>query len=375
MRAGVPAISDGTLVIRGARIEAVGPSSLVKPPEGASRIDCRGGTLLPAFWNSHVHFLEGKWTDAKDLPADRLSGQLEAMLSRYGFAHVVDTGSDLGNTLALRDRIRSGKVSGPDIIASGMPFVAPGGAPFYAAGLKFPELRDPREARRAVRQAARSGAKAIKLMTVSLTREQPFPSMPLPTVAAAAQEAHRAGLKLLVHPTNRLGVELAVDGGADILLHTAPIDGPWEPEFAQKIVRAGVALVPTLKLWEFEAAKENDPALAGKLAGVARQQLAEFRRAGGLVLFGTDVGYMTDYDPGDEYVQMAASGMSPDDILGALTASPARVFAHERQGQLARGYDADLVLVDDDPFRNIQAFTDVRLTYRAGQKIYERRSD
>ena len=185
--------------------------------------------------------------------------------------------------------------------------------------------------------AARRGAGAIKLRTVSLTREQPFPSIPLPTVAAAAEEAHRAGLKLLVHPTSRHGVELAVDGGADVLLHTAPIDGPWDAGFARKVVRAGVALVPTLKLWGFEAAKDNDASLAGKLARVAQQQLAEFRRAGGVVLFGTDVGYMTDYDPSDEYAQMAASGMSPDDILGALTVSPARVFGHRKQGQLARG--------------------------------------
>lgn len=60
---------------------------------------------MAGFQNSHVHFTEPKWEDAATLPASRLSADLARMLTRCGFATVVDTDSLLDNTLALRKRI------------------------------------------------------------------------------------------------------------------------------------------------------------------------------------------------------------------------------------------------------------------------------
>ncbi|WP_206185331.1 amidohydrolase family protein [Sphingosinicella sp. CPCC 101087] len=371
-----PAIEDGILVIRGARIEAVGSAREVEVPAAADRIDCAGGTLLPAFWNSHVHFMAPEWRNAGQLPADRLTAQLGEMLTGYGFAHVVDTGSDLSNTLALKRRIASGEVPGPSIISAGNAHVGANGTPYYITDAKLPELHGPAQARSVAAEAIRAGAGAVKLMSVSLTREQPFPSIPAETIRAAAEAAHAAGVQVLVHPTNRRGVELAIEGGADILLHTAPIGGPWDTTFAERIVRAGLSLVPTLKLWAYESAKENDPGRAQRFAEVSRQQVAAFRLAGGRILFGTDVGYMTDFDPTDEYVEMAAAGMSARDIIAALTDHPVQIFGSpERQGRLAAGHDADVVLLDGDPEKDVRAFSDVRATYRAGRRIYQRTSD
>lgn len=367
-----PAIDGGVLVIRGARIETVGPSGDVQVPSAAERIDCAGGTLLPGFWNSHVHFMGSGWQGAEGLPADRLTAQLGEMLTGFGFAHVVDTGSDLSNTLALDRRIASGEVLGPGIITAGSAYVGPSGTPFYISD-PLPELHSPDQTRRVVADAVQAGAGAVKLMSVSLTREQPFPSIPAATIRAAADAAHEAGVKVLVHPTNRQGVELALEGGADVLLHTAPIGGPWEATFAERLVRGGMALVPTLKLWRYELAKENDPQTAQHFAEVSQQQVAAFHTAGGRILFGTDVGYMTDFDPTEEYLQMAAAGMSVREIVAALTANPVETFgAPERQGRLAAGYDADVVLLGGDPEEDVKAFADVRMTYRAGQRIYDR---
>ena len=370
-----PLIDDGVVVIRGARIVAVGRAETVKVPAGAKRIACDGGTLLPGFWNSHVHFMAPEWLDAAHVPAARLSAQLGDMLTNRGFAHVVDTGSDLANTLAIKRRIDSGEVPGPGIITAGDALVGPNGTPFYITDAKLPELHGPAQARRIVATSIRAGAGAVKLMSVSLTREQPFPSIPEETIRAVADEAHRAGVKVLVHPTNRQGIELAVAGGADILLHTAPIGGPWEAAFAQRVAKAGLALVPTFQLWAFEAAKTDDRGQAQHFAEVSQQQVAAFRHAGGRILFGTDVGYMTEFDPAEEYRQMKAAGMSARDILASLTTNPVQTFgAPERQGRLAPGFDADLVLVDGDPAANVEAFAAIRMTFRAGQRIDVARS-
>ena len=371
--AGEAAITDGVLLVRGGKIEAVGGAGDVEVPSSAERVDCAGGTLAPGFWNSHVHFMGPVWEGAADAPADRLADGLEAMLTRYGVAHAVDTGSTLADTLALKRRIASGEIAGPTILSAGSAFVGPNGTPFYLPGVQLPELHGPEQARAMIAREIADGAEAIKLMSVSLTREQPFPFIPVETIRAVAEEAHRSGAKVLVHPTDRKGVELALDGGADVIVHTAPIGGPWEEAFAKRLAEAGIALVPTLKLWPYELAQANDPAMLERFVEVSQQQVAAFRAAGGRVLFGTDVGYMRDFDPAEEYVQMAAAGMSADDILAALTVNPVAVFGNpSAQGRLAPGYDADLVLLANDPASDVEAFADVRMTYRGGKRIYVR---
>jgi hypothetical protein len=75
--------------------------------------------ITAAFQNSHVHFTEPKWNDAGKLPAATLSQQLAEMFSRYGFTTVVDLGSFLENTVAIRKRIESGEVTGPKILTAG----------------------------------------------------------------------------------------------------------------------------------------------------------------------------------------------------------------------------------------------------------------
>lgn len=48
-------IEDGTVVVRGDRIVAVGPSATVAVPAGARRIDASGKTILPGYVDVHAH--------------------------------------------------------------------------------------------------------------------------------------------------------------------------------------------------------------------------------------------------------------------------------------------------------------------------------
>jgi imidazolonepropionase-like amidohydrolase len=366
-----PAVANGVLVMRGGRIEALGPAARVSAPADAERVDCAGGVLAAAFWNTHVHLLGPQWLKPGEQPAERLSGQFETMFSRHGFAHVVDTGSNLGDALVLARRTATGEVRGPGILTAGMPFIAPDGTPFYAEGLDFPELQSPAQARTAVGAAVDGGAAAIKVMAVSLKRSRPYPEMDPATLRAAVEEAHRRGVKVLAHPTDRRGVELSLETGVDVLVHTTPLGGPWDPALARRMAQAGLWLTPTLKLWPYET-RQAEAEVGRRMAETARQQVAAFRAAGGRVLFGTDVGYMTEDDPLDEYVAMAAAGMSSRDLLASLTTLPVAAYAPGRkQGRLAPGYDADLVLLARDPDQDVRNLASVRRTYRAGRLIYE----
>ena len=121
-------IRNGVILIDGAKIVAVGRRASVRVPRGISVIDCTGSTITAGFWNSHLHFLERKWTDAATLPASELKRQLQSMITQYGFTSVFDTWSMWENTRRLRDRIESGEIAGPRIRSTGQAMFPKGAA-------------------------------------------------------------------------------------------------------------------------------------------------------------------------------------------------------------------------------------------------------
>jgi len=134
-----------------------------------------------------------------------------------------------------------------------------------------------------------------------------------------------------------------------------------------------MALTPTLTLSEFESRKGNISArdLEEVMTRAARQ-LNVFFSVGGNVLFGTDVGYTDIFDTTEEFKWMSRAGMNYEQILASLTTTPARRFGYsEHTGIIAKGYDADLVVLKKDPVKDATAFANVRYTIREGMVIYD----
>jgi imidazolonepropionase-like amidohydrolase len=103
----------------------------------------------------------------------------------------------------------------------------------------------------------------------------------------------------------------------------------------------------------------------------AAQQLRAFSQAGGQVLFGTDVGYIDKFDTSEEFTWMSRAGMNYQQILASLTTNPAVRFGDSsHSGRIAKGMDADLVVLDGDPEKDVTTFSKVRLVVRSGQQIY-----
>jgi len=369
-------LPDAVVLIQQGLIAAVGTRASVPLPRGTEVLDCSGLTIVPGFWNSHVHFIERKWSDASAIPGPELSGQLRDMLTRYGFTSVFDTGSQWENTRRLRDRIESGEIPGPRIHSTGEPLFPKGGAPpghildvLGTMRIEFPEVADAAEARAAARKNLDAGADGIKLYAA--TWAPPVVVLPEGAIAAAVEEAHLRGKLAFAHPSNREGLLAAVRGRVDVLVHTAPAAGEWDEGVVAAMRTAGIALIPTLKLWRYELRHDRASA-RDRFTEAGIGQLRSWVAAGGAVLFGTDVGYMDDYDPSDEYALMAEAGMSRQQILASLTTSPAERFSESgRRGRIATGLAADLVVLGQDPARDIRALADVRYTIRDGRLIYE----
>jgi imidazolonepropionase-like amidohydrolase len=87
------------------------------------------------------------------------------------------------------------------------------------------------------------------------------------------------------------------------------------------------------------------------------QRLKAFSQAGGQVLFGTDVGCIEKFDTSEEFAWMSRAGMNFRQILASLTTNPATHFGYSsHSGRIAKGMDADLVILDGDPERDVTAF-------------------
>ena len=369
-------IADAVIVIREGRIAAVGPRASVRVAKDAQAIDCAGGFVTAGFWNSHVHIFTPGLLHAAGSGAGELSAQLDAMLNTWGFTSVFDIGSVLENTDALRRRIEGGEVRGPRILTVGEPLWTE--APVYVRGfleanhIEIAPVGTPDAAAARVRAQAGRGANGIKVFAGSMQGVGKVANMPVEMVRAAVAEAHRLHLPVFAHPQNSAGLEAAIDGGVDILAHTAPDSPPWTAEFVGRLKGAHMALIPTLTLFDFEARKggatdQERTQWLEKMTG----ELRAFAAGGGEVLFGTDVGYTDHFDTALEFTLMAKAGMSWQQILASLTTAPARRFGGAgRSGRIAAGQDADITVLKDDPAKDVTALSRVRLAMRGGSTIY-----
>ena len=92
-----------------------------------------------------------------------------------------------------------------------------------------------------------------------------------------------------------------------MISHTTPQSGPWDAATIAAMRQANVALIPTLKLWLYEFRHER-ASLQSRFVDTAVGQLQAWNKAGGIVLFGTDVGYMSEYDTAAEFGLMSRAG-------------------------------------------------------------------
>jgi imidazolonepropionase-like amidohydrolase len=371
-----PPIENGSILVRDGQILSVGTASAIKIPSGATIINGKGLVVTAGFWNSHVHIFTPRLLRARDSTAAELNEEMDKMFNHWGFTTVFDLASVLDNTLALRRRIKNNELRGPRILTVGEPVWKI--EPVYVRDflrenqIHIPDTGTPDQAISLVRDHAAKGADGIKLFTGSLQDGGKVAVLPLPLAKAAVEEAHRYGMPAFAHPQNLKGVEVALDSGVDVLAHTVPDSPPWTQEFVARLKSANLALIPTLTLFDFEARRSQGIGQQRE-AWVSRMvaELGSYSRAGGEILFGTDVGYTDHFDTTLEFTLMSRAGMTFRQILASLTTAPAKRFGFSgRSGRIAKGMDADLVILDADPAQEVTAFSKVHYTIRSGNVIY-----
>ena len=324
-----------TVAVAAGRVAAVGPAGSVEVPAGARVVDGTGLTVLPGLIDAHVH----------------LDFYPPAAVLRGGVTTVRDLGWPAGRLAALRELAGRPGAASPHLLAAGQIITVPGGYPTRAAWAPAGTARPvtgAAEAAEAVAELAAAGAAVIK---VALD-DRVGPTLPEPLLAAVVAAARAAGLGVTAHVAGPAEVAKALDAGVAELAHW-PLGDRHLPRRLVDRLAAAVTVVPTLHV-------EPSPA---RLAGVR-----EFMAAGGLVVYGTDLGNQGP-PPGvdvEELRLLVVAGLEPGQALAAATSVAADHLRLPGAGRLAAGAEADLLAVEGDPTADLGALTRVRLVSRAG---------
>jgi len=376
-------VEDGAVLIRGSKIEAVGPEAEVdvQAPEDDRVIDAGGGTIMPGLVDAHVHLNGTRSMNVLDWvvePAQVKVARTVADCRRLldaGFTAVRDAG---GFGIFLKRAIADGSIEGPRIVSSYRTLSQTGGH----GDVHFLPLRWVREAeglsricdgpddcRKAAREQFREGADYIKICTtggVMSEKDTPEASQfTLDEIRAIVEEAERVGSFVASHAQGAAGIKNALKAGVKTIEHGFYLDD----EACRMMVDNDRIFVPTLAIMHMiceRGADHGTPEYALAKARAARRAHDETVRraheAGVKIALGTDFCGPELIPHGKNALELellVESGLTPMEAIVAGTRVAAEALGlADSIGTLERGKEGDVIVVDGDPLADIGVLCD-----------------
>lgn len=297
------------LLLEDGKIAAIGT---FKVPAGAAQFQAGGRWMLAGFIDSHVH--------------------LQLSQPRACLKGGTTTVRDLGWTpRIIFSQARALRAHGPDVLAAGGILCQPGGYPSQAgwcpSATALP-VGSAAEAARAVARMKAAGACVIKV------------SLPLPFLSEVVAQAHRRGLKVTAHLSGLEQLDQALLAGVDELAHFSFASLRVPEDRIKRMVARKMAICPTLHIAPSPQRIDN---------------LTRFVRAGGVVLYGTDLGNFGP-NPGidvQELEYMRQAGMTPRQVIDSATSVSAQWMGLSDRGRVAVGCRADLIVLRGNPLEDL----------------------
>jgi imidazolonepropionase-like amidohydrolase len=357
------------ILVRGEKIEAVGPTSTINAPANAKVIELAGLTLMPGLIEAHSHVLlhpysETVWNDqvareSLSLRVARATNHLRNTL-QAGFTTVRDLGTEGAGyaDVGLKQAVEQGIIPGPRMIVVTRAIVATGsyGPKGYASEWRVPlgaeEADGTDSLTRVVRDQIGHGADWIKVYADYRWGTQgAAPTFSLDELKLVVETAKSANVPVAAHATTTEGMRRATLAGVETIEHG---DG-GTPEVFRLMKEHNVALCPTLAI--------VSPANAERKRRVFNEALA----AGVTIASGSDVGVFAHGDNARELETMVQFGMPLVDALRSATSINARVLhMSDKIGSVKSGLLADLIAVEGDPTKDVGALRRVKFVMKNG---------
>ena len=384
-------VARPVIVISGDRIESVGD----RVPPDVRTIDLGDRVLLPGLADVHTHILlQGDFTQAeyeeqilKEYPAHRVARAIRALkiALEHGFTTMRDLETEGAgySDVALRDAVEEGVVPGPRLRVVGPALSTTGTYPIlhFRPDWKFPTgvmtCDGADDCRRAVREQASYGTDWVKIY--SNTGRPRFtadgyidtrPNWTKEEIEAVVSEAHARGRKVAAHATSDTGVRMAVAAGVDSIEHGDSI----RPEVAQEMAKKGIFFCPTQTVLYYftERTPPEGKEEAIRTQEIAAKSIANCRKAGVKIVFGTDAGGFpwTEVNQAQEFEHLVRLGMTPIESIRSATTVAAELLGLSGQiGSVEKGAWADLVAVSGDPLQDVTVLNRVEFVMKAGAVV------
>ena len=373
-------VEPATIVIEEGVITAVNPSSV---PTG-ERIDLAGLTLLPGLIDVHTHLtyevVPGwdvepvRWTQA-DFALRGVVNARKTLLA--GFTSVRDLFAYEFSDVALMRAIDRGWVDGPRMQVSGHALSITGGhcdVTSFAPGVKELDYRSGiadgvDEVLKAVRYQIKHGATVVKICAtagvLSFEGSVGAQQYSLDELKAAADEAHRHGLKIAAHAHGTEGIIASSEAGIDTIEHASVITR----KAARVLKKNGTAVVLNLYLTQATDVDQLPPAIRTKFESIVPKFFESFRVALEYdlkIVFGTDAGVYPHGENAKQFALNVQHGQAPIEAIRGATSYAAEVLGTPDRGRIAEGLLADLIAVDGNPLEDVSRLEDARFVMKGG---------
>lgn len=385
------AMGPHTFRVANGRIQSVTPGT----PSSPATMTFAEGVCVPGLIDLHTHLTnETSPTAYSDVfrlnPADiAYRAQRNARVTlQAGFTTVRDLGDRDLVSLALRDAIQAGLVTGPRIYTAGKSIATTGGHADPTNGRRFDLTGDPgpregvinsvADARKAVRQRYKDGSDWIKVTAtggvLSVAKNGRNPQFAREELAAVVDTANDYDLPVAAHAHGKEGMRRAILAGVRTIEHGTDMDS----ELHALMKQHGTWYVPTLLAGDFVTRQAQVPGyypalVQPKAAAIGPLIVDSFRRAhaaGVRIAFGTDAGVFPHGRNAQEFALMVQGGMTPAEALRSATLHAAAVLGADQElGQLAPGFHADLVVLDGNPLDDIRATERVLAVLKGGEFV------